>query len=398
MPNFDVSASGFRYFTALFFEFNQVGSMKFTISSGELQKALNAVIGVVPSKAVTPILETVLFQGNDGRLTLTATDLEISIRETIATDLESEGMVAVPGRRLMELLKALPDIPLVFESDASGNNVTVRTDRASYKLAGESGDQYPAQPDLNEGLTFDIPTQTLKRAIQKTSFAVSSDDLRPAMMGVYFQIGTEESKIVSTDGHRLVRLTRKDIKAAKAANFIVPEKALSLVNRTPAQDVTQVTLYADHVRFESGHTVILTRLINENYPNYETVIPKENDKVMRVDRDDLLSSVKRVSIFSSSTTRQVRVELKKEKLLISAEDIDLSSEAKESVSCEYGSDPMIIGFNARYLADVLGNVDSADVQFEFSTPNRAGIVKPISTDPNEAMLMLVMPVMLNNYS
>lgn len=371
--------------------------MKFTISSGELQKALNAVVGVVPSKAVTPILETVLFQGADGLLTLTATDLEISIRETINADLESEGAVAVPGRRLMELLKALPDIPLVFEAEASGN-VIIRTDRASYKLAGESGEQFPSQPELNDGLTFEVPTAALKRAIQKTSFAVSSDDLRPAMMGVYFQIGTEESKIVSTDGHRLVRLTRKDIKASKPAAFIVPEKALGLVNRSPAQETTSVTVFADHVKFESGHTIVLSRLINEKYPNYETVIPKENDKTLRVDRDDLLSSVKRVSIFSSTTTRQVRVELKKEKLLISAEDIDLSSEAKESVACEYASDPMIIGFNARYLTDVLGNVDGSDVQFEFSTPNRAGIVKPVSSDENEAMLMLVMPVMLNNYS
>jgi DNA polymerase-3 subunit beta len=371
--------------------------MKFTISSGELQKALNAVIGVVPNKAVSPILETVLFQTGNGRLTLTATDLEISIRESIPVDSEVEGNVAVPGRRLLELLKALPDIPLGFEAEASGA-VNIRTDRASYKLAGESGEQFPAQPDLQSDLSFEVPTASLKRAIQKTSFAVSTDDLRPAMMGVYFQVGTEESKIVSTDGHRLVRLTRKDIKAPRPVNFIIAEKALNLVNRALSSDPTVVTHHADHVRFECGHTVVTTRLINENYPNYETVIPRENDKVMRVDRDELLSSVKRVSIFSSSTTRQVRMEVKREKLLISAEDIDLSSEAKESVACDYAADPMIIGFNARYLADVLGNVDSPDVQFEFSTPNRAGIVKPISTDEREAMLMLVMPVMLNNYS
>lgn len=371
--------------------------MKFTISSGELQKALNAVIGVVPNKAVSPILETVLFQAWQGTLTLTATDLEISIREAIPVDAEAEGSVAIPGRRLLELLKALPDIPLSIEAEGNGA-VSLRTDRASYKLAGESGDQYPAQPDLSSDLTFEVPTTSIRRAIQKTSFAVSTDDLRPAMMGVYFQIGTEESRIVSTDGHRLVRLTRTDIKAPRAVNFIVPEKALNLVNRALNQERTVITYHKDHVRFESGHTIVTTRLINENYPNYESVIPRENDKLMRVDRDELLSAVKRVSIFSSSTTRQVRMEVKREKLLISAEDIDLSSEAKETVGCDYTADPMIIGFNARYLADVLGNVDSPDVQFEFSTPNRAGIVKPVSSDENEAMLMLVMPVMLNNYS
>jgi DNA polymerase-3 subunit beta len=371
--------------------------MKFSISSNDLQKALNAVVGVVPSKATMPILENVLFTGEKDRLTLTATDLELKVSETINTPLDMEGSVAVPGKKLLEFLKALPDIPVTLEADGN-NSITIRTDKGAYRLIGEAADQFPQSPDLGEHVSFEVSSVALKKMIQKTSFAVSTDDMRPAMMGVYFQIGTEESKIVATDGHRLVRLNRTDIHASKPTSFIVPEKALGIVSRTPSKEVTEISVFKDHVQFKTGTTLIVTRKINETYPNYETVIPKENDKIMRVDRDELLAAVKRVAIFSSSSTRQVRLEVKRERLLISAEDIDLSSEAKESISCEYSSDPMIIGFNSRYLSDVLGNVDSADVQFDFSTPNRAGIVKPVDQEEHEKMLMLVMPVMLSNYS
>lgn len=371
--------------------------MKFSISSGELVKGLAAVNGAIPTKATLPILETVLFETEDGKLKLTATDLEISIIEYVDANIDEEGVLAIPARRLLETLRQLPDIPVVFSVDDRGQ-VEFKTDRGTYKLIGEKGEEFPSVPSLDEGHTLSISTDSLKDAISKTSFAVSTDDLRPAMMGVYFQVNADESKIVATDGHRLVRLIRKDLTSDEELKFIVPEKALSLVQKALASGDAELTVTEDHVRFQSNNTIVVTRLINEQYPNYDSVIPRENDKIMKINKDEMLATVRRVSIFSSTTTRQIRLQLAKDEVDICAEDIDMSSEAKETVNCEYESDEMVIGFNAKYLADVLNNVDNEEVTFEFSTPNRAGIVKPTTQEENEDMLMLVMPVMLNTYA
>ncbi|MBP3191516.1 DNA polymerase III subunit beta [Natronogracilivirga saccharolytica] len=371
--------------------------MKFNVTSGDLVRSLTAVIGAVPSKATLPILETVLFETEDSRIKLSATDLEVSIIEYVDADIENEGSVAVPARRLIETLRQLPDIPVTFEVDDKAQ-VRFRTDKGTYKLAGEKSEDFPDMPALTEGQSINIETESLKDAIKKTSFAVSSDDLRPAMMGVFFDIGEEDSRIVATDGHRLVRLVRSDISAAKSVSFIVPEKALTLVGKALDDSGCVMMVTDDHVSFKSGKTMVITRLINEQYPKYESVIPRENDKTLKINREHMLATVKRVAVFSSSTTRQIRLEMKPDEIMISAEDLDMSSEAKESIASEYSDEPMEIGFNARYLLDVLNNIDDPEVMFEFSTPNRAGIVRPSVQDDNEDMLMLVMPVMLNSYS
>jgi DNA polymerase III subunit beta len=371
--------------------------MKFNVSSGELMKGLSAVAGAVPTKATLPILETVLFESENGKLKLSATDLEISIVEYVPAEIEVEGSVAIPARRLLDVLRQLPDIPVFFEVDER-TGVKFRTDRGNYKLNSENSDDFPEIPTLEDGQTIKTSTDLLKSAIDKTSFAVSHDDLRPAMMGVFFQIGTESSKIVATDGHRLVRLTHKDLVAATPVSFIVPEKALTLAMKTLDGEDCVLTVSNEHLRIKSGNTILVTRLINEQYPNYDTVIPRDNEKFLKVSKDQVLATVKRVSIFSSSTTRQIRLQLNPDELVICAEDIDMSSEAKESIACEYSADPMEIGFNARYLGDILNNIDDPEVIFEFSTPNRAGILKPAVQDENVEMLMLVMPVMLNTYA
>jgi len=370
--------------------------MKFNVSSGELVQSLSAVAGAVPAKATMPILEMVLFESEKGKLKLTATDLEVSIVEYVQAEFEIEGAVAIPARRLLDTLRQLPDIPIFFEVDERAN-VKFRTDKGTYKLAGENADEYPAMPSLNDALTINMKTTVLKNAIQKTSFAVSSDDLRPAMMGVYFEIGTESSKIVATDGHRLVKLLLNNLSASSEAKFIIPDKALNLTAKSLDGEDCIMSVTNDHVSFQSGSTRVISRLIDETYPNYETVIPKDNDKTMIVNRDQMLSTVRRVSIFSSSSSRQIRLQLNHEEVTICAEDIDMSSEAKESIECEYTEEPMEIGFNSKYLADVLGNVSDPEVLFEFSTPNRAGIVKPSIQDEDSEILMLVMPVMLNTY-
>ncbi|TYP93484.1 DNA polymerase III, beta subunit [Fodinibius salinus] len=371
--------------------------MKFNISSDELVDALSAVSGAVPNKATLPILETILFESEGEQLRLTATDLEISIVESVDADIDEGGAVAIPARRLTETLRQLPDIPVAFEVDEKFN-IKFRTDKGTYKLVGEDPDEFPEIPDLDEGHTLDAGKDNILKAIDKTLFAVSNDDLRPAMMGVYFDIGPEESKFVATDGHRLVKYIKEDLTSDEEIDFIVPEKALNLVQKALHDEECKMTITDDHVRFKSGNTIVITRLINEQYPNYESVIPKDNQKELFITKDQMLATVKRVAIFSSSTTRQIRLQMNSDNLTIRAEDIDMSSEAKETIACEYDDDEMEIGFNAKYLADVLSNVDGEEVYFEFSTPNRAGIVKPSEEEEDEQILMLVMPVMLNTYA
>lgn len=371
--------------------------MRFNVSSSELVKALSAVSGAVPNKATLPILETILFESADGQLRLTATDLEISIMETMNADIDEDGAVAIPARRLTDTLRQLPDIPVAFDVDEKFN-VKFRTDKGTYKLVGEDPDEFPEVPNLDEGHKLETTKEDVLGAINKTLFAVSNDDLRPAMMGVYFDIGPEESKFVATDGHRLVRYIKQDLTSEEEVNFIVPEKALNLVQKALHAEECVLTITEDHVRFKSGNTTVITRLINEQYPNYDSVIPRENDKKLVINKEQMLATVKRVAIFSSSTTRQIRLQMQSDKLTIRAEDIDMSSEAKETIACEYDNEEIEIGFNAKYLADVLGNVDDEEVYFEFSTPNRAGIVKPSEEEDDEEILMLVMPVMLNTYA
>lgn len=371
--------------------------MKFNASSSDLVKALSAVSGAVPTKATLPILETILFESEDGKLRLTATDLEISIIEYTTADIDEDGAVAIPARRLIDTLRQLPDIPVAFEVDDKFN-IKFRTDKGTYKLVGEDPDEFPEVPNLDEGNHLETTKEEMLHAIEKTLFAVSNDDLRPAMMGVYFDIDSDETKFVATDGHRLVRYVKTDLTSDNEMSFIVPEKALSLVQKALHSDECDLTVTEDHARFKSGNTIVITRLINEQYPNYESVIPRDNEKKLVINKEQMLATVKRVAIFSSSTTRQIRLQIDKDQLTIRAEDIDMSSEAKETVNCEYDDESMEIGFNAKYLADVLSNVDGDEVYFEFSTPNRAGIVKPADEEENEEMLMLVMPVMLNTYA
>ncbi|MFU8812171.1 MAG: DNA polymerase III subunit beta [Balneolaceae bacterium] len=371
--------------------------MKFNVSSNALNAGLSAVNGAVPSKATLPILETILFETEEGRLKLTATDLEISIVEYLDADIEEEGSVAIPAKRLLDTLKQLPNIPVFFEVDEK-QNIKFKTDKGTYKLVGEDADDFPEVPRLDEGTTLETKTELVKNAIQRTIFAVSTDDLRPAMMGVYFDISEKESKFVATDGHRLVRLIDRNLTSQTPHSFIVPDKALNLVSRSLDEAECSLTVTDDHARFSSGSTTVITRLINEQYPNYESVIPRDNDKNLRIDKEQMLATVRRVSVFSSSTTRQIRLQLEADKLTIRAEDLDMSSEAKETIACEYGDGEMEIGFNAKYLADILSNVESDEAMFEFSSPNRAGIVKPSGEDEGQEMLMLVMPVMLNSYA
>jgi DNA polymerase III subunit beta len=379
---------------------NQV--MKFSASSADFLKALNVVSGAVPAKSTLPILSCILFEQAGNELRLSATDLEISIIQRLPVQFESNGTgsngrIAVPAKRLIETLRALPDIPIHFSADGEFN-VALKTDQGHYKMVGFDGADYPALPELGGALRIQIDADLLQRAIRKTSFAVSKDALRPAMMGIYFQIRPEEGRAVATDGHRLVRLKLRDMVSPEAADFIVPEKALSLAARVTVEGDCAITVDSGYVGFDFGQSVILARMIDENYPNYEAVIPLDNDRRLTVNRDAMLAAVRRVGLYSSSMTNQIRLALQKDRVEISAEDIERSSEARETILCDYDGQDMVIGFNAVYLTEVLNNVDGEDVMFEFSSPNRAGVVTPGEQEDGEDMMMLIMPVMLNTYA
>ena len=377
--------------------------MKFSASSADLLKALTTVGGAVPSKSTLPILECILFeQLDDSGLRLSATDLEISIVQRINVQFESNGTggnqrIAVPARRLLDTLRALPDVPIRFTADDEFH-VVLKTDQGEYKMVGSDGADYPALPELTADQRIETEGALLRRAINKTGFAVSKDALRPAMMGIYFQIGPDEGRAVATDGHRLVKLKLSGMTADRAVNFIVPEKAMTLAGKIVSDEHCTILVDEGYVGFDFGNSRILARLIDESYPNYEAVIPLENDRRMVVSRDAMLAAVKRVGLYSSSMTNQIRLSISTDKVEVSAEDIERASEAHETVRCDYDGEAMVIGFNAVYLTEVLSHIDADEAVFEFSSPNRAGVVTPEAQEAGEHMLMLIMPVMLNTYA
>jgi len=377
--------------------------MKFTASSADLLEALNTVNRAVPSKSTMPILECILFERADDTLRLSATDLEISIVQTLPVQFETNGTpestpIAVPAQRLLDTLRALPDLPIAFSAD-NDFEIRMETDQGHYKMVGHDGADYPELPDLEGQHELTVEGGLLSRAIEKTAFAVSQDALRPAMMGVYFQMDEDETRVVATDGHRLVRLDLPQLQTDASVDFIVPEKATKLAGRIVEDDeVCTVRVDEGHVSFDFENARVLARLIDETYPNYEAVIPDENDRNLVANREEMLNAVKRVGLYSSSMTNQIRLDISADNVIISAEDVERSSEAEETIHCDYDSEEMEIGFNSEYLTEVLSNVESDEVVFELSSPNRAGIVLPREQAEDEDILMLIMPVMLNTYA
>ena len=322
---------------------------------------------------------------------------DVLYEEVEAPHQEFVGLIRRSGKRLLDTLRALPDLPIALSADDEFN-VQLRTDQGVYKMVGHDGADFPALPELSGNLSIEAEGALLRRAITKTSFAVSRDALRPAMMGVYFQIEQDEGRAVATDGHRLVKLTSSNLTSDEAADFIVPEKAMSLVARIAGDDTCSILVDEGYVGFHFAGSRVLARLIDESYPNYEAVIPTENNRHMTVNRDSMLAAVKRVGLYSSNMTNQIRLSIEKDRVEVSAEDIERASAARETVRCDYDDEDMVIGFNSIYLNEVLDHIDAEEVVFAFSSPNRAGVVTPLEQREAEDMLMLIMPVMLNTYA
>ena len=374
--------------------------MKFIVSSSALLKQLQAISGALSSNTVLPILENFLFEINSGVLTISATDLQTTMNTTLAVEAKENGKIAVPSKILLDTLKTLADQPVIFSINDENFGIEMSAGDGKYKLSGENGEDFPKIPKVENAAALVITASTLSEAISKTLFAVSTDELRPAMTGVYCQMSSENITFVATDAHKLVRYRRRDAHAEVTSSFILPKKALNLLKSSlPTEDVSvNIEYNATNAFFSFNNINLICRLIDEKYPDYEAVIPVNNPNKLTIDRSLFLSCLRRVSIYSNKTTHQVRLKITGSELQISAEDLDFANEAFERLSCQYEGEDMEIGFNARFLVEMLANLETEEVALEMSTPNRAGILFPVNADNNEDVLMLVMPVMLNTYA
>jgi len=374
--------------------------MKFIVSSGTLLKELNNINGVVTTNPVVPILENFLFEISNGRLTVTASDLQTSMIIELEVEAKENGSIAVPAKILMDTLKNLPEQPVTFSIDESSYSIEISSDNGRYKLAGENATDFPKVPEVSDGFSVNISTDALASAINNTIFSTSNDELRPAMTGVFVNLTDTNTTFVATDGHRLVRYRRVDVASEDTHSIIIPRKALNLLKITLPQENTNVSIDFNMANafFRFNNIKMICRLIDERYPDYENVIPANNQNTMAINRGELLSSLKRISIYANKTTNQVRVKITGSELQVSAEDLDFSNEANERLSCEHDGEDIEIGFNAKFLIEVLNNLDSEEITVKLSEPNRAGLFLPKEKNDNEDILMLVMPVMLNDYT
>lgn len=370
--------------------------MKFSVNRKELHIAIQNIIGVIPVKTTIPILANILFDLQGDVLTLTGTDLEVSISTKITVQGDLDGALTIPAKILYEIIRELPDIPI--EIDCDENNISLNTEKGFYKLSGESKEEFPKiAVDDSEG-SFKISAKRFNSMINKTIFAVSTDELRTTLMGVYLQVLENELRMVATDGHRLVKIVDKTFKApGLQKEAIIPTKALNLLTKNVQDDTEiKVSLSDDHIVFQFGETTIFGKEIEGQFPNYERVIPVDNDKTVLLSRDLLSSSVKRVSIFSNSITHQIRLSVSDNLLEVQSEDVEFGGEAKEKITADYSGESINVGYNANYLLDILKHIAVDDIELHLKDAVSAGLIYPANQKEDENILMLLMPIRLND--
>ncbi len=375
--------------------------MKFVVSSTELLSHLSAISKVINSKNTLPILDNYLFQLEDNRLTVTASDLE----STLITSLELEntsgnGAIAVPARLMNETLKEFPEQPLTFQIDPETFAIEIFSQNGKFSIIGQNGEDFPQQPLLNEELasTINVNHHVLLSGINKTLFATADDELRPVMNGIFIELSTEDMKFVASDAHKLVRYKRFDAKAEKDASFILPKKPAALLKSLLPKEDFDVKLEFDEKNafFTLSNYKLICRLVEGNYPSYNSVIPANNPNQLIIDRVEFYNTVRRVSVFSNQASNLVRLKLTENQLVVSAQDIDFSISAVERLNCQYEGEEMEIGFKSTFLQEILSNLSATDVKVELSDPTRAGLLLPAENENEEEnVLMLLMPMMIN---
>lgn len=371
--------------------------MNFITSSTTLLRHLQSISGVLTTNTTLPILDNFLFEINDGQLIIVASDLETTMRTSMEVEANESGKIAIPAKLLLEVLKNLPDQPCTFIVNKENFGVEIVYENGKAKMIGYAGDDYPKTPMIANANSIKIAGDVIAKAINKTLFATGNDDLRPVMNGVFCQFTPQDITFVATDAHKLVRFTKKSSNATGTSSFILPKKPLNLIkSNLRGDEEVLIEFNESNAIFTFGDVMMVCRLIDGKFPNYEAVIPKENPNVLLIDRLQFLSSLKRVAIFSNKTTHQVKLKLAGSELVLSSEDIDFSNESSERLTCNYDGEDMEIGFNSRFLLEMLNNLDVQEIRLEMSLPSRAGLLKPGHNDiEDEDLLMLVMPVMVN---
>jgi DNA polymerase-3 subunit beta len=376
-------------------------AMKFSVSQTELLQALQLVSSAVPSRTTLPVLSNILVEAADGALQLTATDLDLSVTTKATADVKAEGSLTVPAKKLLELARKLPKEELKLEAKDLTLNVVSKTGR--FKFLCIRPEEFPARPSVTPDVHLTIDAKSFERLVRRTIYAVSTDETRPALNGALFQMGDGEIRVVATDGHRLARATLKHPAASKGGikgDVILPLKALNHLSRLIPESGENVTVEISktHARFVLGKTSLTTKLIEGPFPNYEQVLPKNNNKHLVVKKDDLAAALDRVSVFSDSLTKQVKFAISKNRLRLVVQTPD-QGEATEDLEVKYDSDDLDIGYNAGYLLDILRTMDHEEVLLQLNTPVTAGLLTPApsgdsKTPPVENLLCLVMPLRL----
>jgi len=374
--------------------------MKFIISSSVLLKQLQSINGVLNTNNTLPILDNFLFDLQGEELLISASDLETTMTARVkVSKADASGKVAVPAKILLDTLKTFSDIPITFTIDPDIHVIEISAGDGKYKLSGQNGEEFPNVPEIEGAAKIELHSAIVYNAIVKTIFATAVDELRPVMCGVYCHLSPDDMIFVATDAHKLVRYKRTDTKSKKDAAFILPKKPLSLLKNILSGVDANIAIEYNNINalFTINNITLICRLIDGKYPNYEAVIPVENPNKLTIERMSFLNSIKRVSIYSNQSTHQIRFKISGRELVISAEDLDFSNEAKERLTCSYEGDDIEIGFNSKFMLEMLNNLDTDEIMIEMSLPNKAGIIKPVNNENKaEDILMLVMPVMLNN--
>ena len=371
--------------------------MKFIVSSSALLKQLQLINGVINANTVLPILEDFLFEIERNKLTVVATDLETVMKVHLEVEAKDNGKVCIPAKILMDSLKNIAEQPLTFTIDKNFG-IEITSDNGKYKVMGENPDNFPKEPVADDANSFKMTSSALVSAINKSLFAVSNDDLRPAMTGVFFELDKKGLTCVATDAHRLIKYKRKDVSCPKSDTFIVPKKPLNLLKSAMPDNDDELTLSynSNHLFVKHGGTELVCRLIDARFPDYKVVIPADNPYKLVLNKNDFQSALRRVSIFSNKSTNQVALTISGSELQLAAQDIDFSFEGNERMSCQYDGEDLQIAFNAKFLIEMLNAAETQDIIIELSTSTKAGIIKPTEMDENEDLLMLVMPLMLNS--
>ncbi len=376
--------------------------MNFKVNSKELEKLLTKIIPAIPSKTPMPILEHFLFELKDGLLTIYATDLEISLKSSINVASEENFSGLLPAKRLYDLVRSLKDTTLIFQVN-SNNTINLSTDKGHYKLTFLESVDYPEIPSFppeegNEEISeVTINGEELKYSLDKTSFAMSKEEIRPAMMGTLFDFTEDGVRFVATDGHKLVNLLNKNISHSIENQYIVPERAISVLQKILDEKDVKVYVNNTHISFKLSDIELISRLISQKYPDYKSVIPLENEFAMKVNREEISEAVKRMMLFSTTSTRKVKFSISQNNLEISAEDIDTGSSGTENVMCSYSGEPLDIGFNAYYVNEIVSHMSpEEEIIFKLHSPTKAVIILPAKENEKQELLMLLMPVRLNS--